>query len=99
MKISVTQRHINSGKPNKCGLCPVALAAKEQLLNTLAIEVGIYSFHVLRTGSPPREFHAPLPQEAVEFIRLFDERGVSAVRPFSFDLNIPEWARKEQAAQ
>jgi hypothetical protein len=77
IKVSVTQKDIDSGCPiDKCG-CPVALALKRALGNGQSIQVGNFAVDI--DGG-----RAHLPLEAIAFVKAFDMG--KPVKPFSFEL-------------
>ena len=79
--IKVTQDDIDKGT-DRCGYgCPIALAAQRALTNR-HIHVG----RAITTVFGYTDKRVPNPQEAQDFITLFD-RGYS-VEPFEFELDI-----------
>lgn len=87
MKLSITQEHINTGKPRESCDCPIALALRPYFPDRLIVvhEGGISIFkdeyEYLQITSPP--------EQARQFIHDFDNGR--PVVPFEFELNlIPE---------
>lgn len=80
MTITVTQEHINKGKRGANCQFPVALAVNDLMRPTELVWVG---YSKVKCGG--REFK--LPQDAIAFIRDFDD--YRQVDPFSFELDIP----------
>jgi hypothetical protein len=87
--IDVTQEDIYLGKPYKCDRCPVALA----LVRTLrlacadAVEVAETRFILFPWDDDPPIYR--LPDNAQEFIRLFDtpsRRRYGCPSPFTFTI-------------
>lgn len=83
MKVEVTQEHINNGTPSSTDCCPIALALRTTTPDQW--RVGIYSVFRLM----PYERYA-LPCEASSFIKDFDYRGLSAVNPFTFEMELKD---------
>ncbi len=76
--IFVTEEHIKTGIPTSCGECPVALA----IVDATGKSCQVGTTHVAFDGVSGAY---SLPQEAVDFIRTFDE-AIYPVKPFSFEL-------------
>lgn len=85
VKIEVLQSDIDSGRPDDCGFCPVALAIK-RAANVKTIHVSLATVVIYFTKSSLCRIK--LPAEANEFIDKFDAE--KEVEPFSFDLEIPD---------
>lgn len=81
IKVNVTQEHINRGIRFKPCLCPVALAIKSAMQQSVV--VGIYEAVVGTTN-------VYLPIEVTRFINEFDLDLPTNVQPFSFNLEIPD---------
>ncbi|AXH46555.1 hypothetical protein SEA_ROBINSPARKLES_110 [Gordonia phage RobinSparkles] len=80
MKVTVTQEHIDKGKPWEICNCPIALALKEKgfanvEVSTLAISVGKNNQALLN--------HYSVPSIAKQFIKAFDDG--QTVEPFEFE--------------
>lgn len=77
MRIEVTQKDIDRGKPCDDSMCPIALAIKRQIrrrvVNVTRSRVNLAHGRIIG-----------LPKEALVFIEWFDD-GLP-VQPFSFDL-------------
>jgi hypothetical protein len=84
MKISVTQKHIDSGRQQNCFLCPIAKAITEAVAGKLHIIVqpNRVEFKGMEWGGGWRTIE--LPNSAKEFIKKFDAGKV--VEPFDFVL-------------
>lgn len=80
MKIHVTQRHIESGKPKDNHACPIALAVKS--INTEFTRIPINSIRVGRHLIAINEEIYELPNIANQFITDFDKG--EKVEPFTF---------------
>jgi hypothetical protein len=102
MKITVTQDHINNGRPINAFECPVALALNDTLHAVLPdLSADVIVTAGISTGSV-NIVHAPfnvtwgpsyehllgfdLPREAIQFINAFDA-GRGTV-PFEFDVEL-----------
>ena len=83
--ISVTQTHIDEGKPDNELCCPIALA----LIEAGADKVMVKKHHVLFRHEP-MPFTTWLPESARRFIRMFDGGGPDNVKPFRF--YVTDWA-------
>jgi len=77
-RIHVTQRDIDEGEPGSPESCPIARAIKRKL-KTNNVRVGGY------TATIEYERHH-LPDEATNFIELFDDDRAEDVEPFVFVL-------------
>ena len=84
MRIEVTHEDIERGRPKSREACPIAHAIRRQS-NLHFIEVNPCT---LRWCEGSKVKRRPLPEEARDFIREFDNAG--PVRPFAFDINIPK---------
>lgn len=81
MRIDVTQEDIEQGRADNCRLCPVALAVARATGKIVKVWEGSISF--LYGWSEGEVFYSlDLPEEAKEFISLFDFAG--------------EWAAEEK---
>ena len=85
MTISVTQEDIDKGERGFCCWCPVALAIRRTLGDAPARSVEVHSSYVKVGG---REIE--LADPASDFIFAYDRRIWSRVRPFEFELTLPE---------
>lgn len=90
--ISVTAGHIAEGRPGNCSECPIALAVIAAFPDIEVIEVKAdqvtESAWIKAWPSWSAAFvNIPLPHEAYEFIRAFDDSG--AVEPLSFTVDYP----------
>lgn len=77
--VEVKARHIAEGSRGSISECPIALAFKEK-----REEVSVFSKSVLNELVETNTHFYPLPEEAIDFIRHFDDHR--AVEPFSFVL-------------
>ncbi len=80
MIIKVSDKHIKDGMKGKANYCPIALALRE-VVNTDNVSVDGSEIVI------DKEF-LPTPGVAESFIGQFD--GNKPVKPFSFELNVPE---------
>lgn len=76
--VEVTQRHIDNGKEFSTDGCPIAWALQEA--TGLPYHVGI-GHYWLGVGERKK-----LPDEARQFVKMFDLDGPSAVQPFTLVL-------------
>jgi len=86
MKIKVTQRHIDEGRPYAAAACALALAVQEAVPMATALTVG--------TGSGGFSFEGrynrfALPSEAQNFLSTFEQDKTKA-KPFSFEIEPKE---------
>lgn len=83
LHIEVTQDDIDRGIPRSNCRCPIALAVK-RTTKWRAFDVGSTYFY--------RKYKITiLPESARQFIDRFDDRGNHIpVKPFSFDIEIPD---------
>lgn len=86
MKVTVTQDHINNGKPNSHLYCPIALAIKS-IEGVLASAVSCTKASVISNDTYATLY--TLPTEAQNFIHYFD-RGWK-VTPFEFEMKVGSW--------
>jgi hypothetical protein len=84
LKVSVTRSHIYSGV-SKCKDCPIALALNE-ILPGQEIRVGPTGY--LRIND--RSELIALPIQAQLFVFDYDRYGKRVVKPFVFELEIPD---------
>lgn len=83
VRINVTKRDIELGKPGEGEGCPIALAARRHPeLKGCAVGLGLIGTEALGYDS------MPLPEEARRFVVDFDDGR--PVAPFSFTLEVPE---------
>lgn len=76
MIISVTEKHITTGRPGKCKLCPVALALTEAFGCEYSVALGeAYGNYLFR-----------LPSAVQSAISTYDISG--KMEPFQFELNL-----------
>lgn len=90
--INVTAKHIQNGKRNNRGHCPVALALKEIISSNYIIEVlekSIDIFSIYPVNGNYYDSSIDLPDDAINFIKEYDADH-PIYKPFSFDLEIPE---------
>lgn len=94
MKIKVTQEHIDNGEAG-CFMCPIAIAGREQIEGVEIVEVGSRSLFTYHNESDEQErdmIEYKLPKEAQEFVRKFDDYGMSSdyepPEPFEFELGV-----------
>jgi hypothetical protein len=83
IKISVTQKNINSGTRDECTTCPVALAIITRTGRNVLVASDCVDF------SPDNYYSGkmiPLPRSARRFINRFDQ--AKPVEPFNFFLEV-----------
>lgn len=79
MRIQVTAEHINIGKRLDCFYCPVAIAIREALNNSIYIHA---TEHIIVIG----DIKYQTPTSVFDFITYFD-KGI-ILQPFEFELNL-----------
>jgi hypothetical protein len=86
--IQVTQEDINKGLPRSYDSCPIALAANREFSDARHITVSPNKIIVHRPEESPYSLGETwyLPTKAILFILAFDNRGGSAVSPFTFEV-------------
>lgn len=94
-KVEVTQEDIDNGKMKSCDFCPVALAVNRVIRPQRDAQV-YACIVIIRHEEGQRGGFPSLPLAAQEFIENFDDER--DVEPFSFALNIPDWALPEGGA-
>jgi len=77
MRISVTQGHIDKGKPAECRACAIALALQDAGFTNVRA-----SYERLEMG----DGRAITPLEVMDFMLDFDAGKKDKCRPFEFDL-------------
>ncbi|QDK02061.1 hypothetical protein SEA_GIBBLES_104 [Gordonia phage Gibbles] len=78
MKVTVTQEHIDNGKPYEICNCPIALALKDKDFNHVEVST------IGMTASKDDELlYYTIPTVAKEFIKAFDDG--QPVKPFTFE--------------
>jgi hypothetical protein len=91
--INVTADHITTGRPGKCGKCPIALAFVEQVPKCSGVDVNYSRIAAIIDGE---KYRGELPPTAVTFVDDLDFRGreAPAVKPFTFEITmIPQGKR------
>ena len=105
-KIKVTQKDIDSGRSG-CKVCPIALALHRKLDPIIVVtpsripNVSAYSIafkYYDKIDEERKYIYIDLPKVAVNFIRDFDRNGKSAVKPFEFEIEVPENQLKKAAS-
>lgn len=85
--VSVTQEHIDAGKPRTCWTCPIALAITAAIPGTLSVDVMNPDLgFALIIGDDGSAEDMQLPIEARDFILRFDA-GLP-VDPFTFTAEV-----------
>ena len=85
-RIDVTQSDIDAGQRDSVDDCPIAIAASRCLGVTCAAFGKTIDF---RDSRGFFDGYAVTPQEVRDFISAFDSFGRGAVKPMSFDLEVP----------
>lgn len=83
IKVEVTQEDINNGVRQDSEKCPIACALKRLVKNPEVEDAIEFDLNEIR-------YIAYLTHEAATFINHFDERGLIAVAPFSFEIEAEE---------
>lgn len=83
IKVEVTQEDINNGVRQDADNCPIACALKRLVQNPEVEDDIEFDLNEIR-------YVAQLTEEAVTFINHFDQRGLIAVQPFSFEIEAKE---------
>lgn len=83
--INVTREHIKEGERGVCNHCPVALAIESVCAPRTSVSVSNRAVVLIGAAATIRK---TLPYEVQDFIKDFDT--FEKVRPFSFDLDIPD---------
>lgn len=95
--IDVTAEDIARGIRRDCDSCPLALAIVRRCKQGAFVAVGTDTVHFYPnrsvTGRLAKEV-VRLPQSAADFRMCFDVHGPDQVRPFQFEMHIPEQFRK-----
>lgn len=88
-RIEVTQLDIDEGYQGDCEFCPIARAVSVKIKPGFTCRVSRTEIALFNEWRSLMGW-LKLPVWATEFVVRFD-KGFP-VRPFSFDLDIPEWA-------
>lgn len=88
IRVDVTQEDIFNGVKCSSSRCPVAQALKKIVKPEFYFSVGISNFTLMSTSPFKILAEGVVSSETKDFIKDFD-RGFK-VKPFSFDLTIPE---------
>lgn len=94
MKIHVTQEHINKGRRRNVNACPIALALREALhlpkyeKDPMAIMVNADYYSFLNPSLVFYRYIYKLPHSAQRFIKNFDNKGITEVKPFNFIIEL-----------
>ncbi len=87
LTINVTQNDIAKGVKGRPSACPVFLGVKRRCTGYLLVD-GCSIVTTLYTKV------ADLPQEALNFIRIFDS-GLGDALPFKFEIDVaPKWVKR-----
>lgn len=86
--VKVTEDHINSGIRHSCSECPVSLAICELIRDDVRCDTG-YIFLTLTDLFTDYQYNINYNKQVKDFIIAFDY-GKQAVKPFSFELSIPD---------
>lgn len=91
--INVTPEHIDRGERGNTAGCAIALACKDGL-NILNCAIGSSSYSLNGAIGGHRVDDVWVDPGVGNFISDFDHGQWWDVRPFSFDMYVPEWAVK-----
>jgi len=83
IKIQVTQKDIDNGKPRDMGYCPIAMAIHRCRFRKAEVDNSVIHLHGYYSDEDP----LPMPQTAKRFVKQFDAE--KPVRPFTFSLKVP----------
>ena len=90
ININLEQRHIDRGVAFSQSECPAALAITEALPGVRGCCVGAWRIWLYRASDDYRGECVGSPRAITNFIRDFD--AGRDVEPFTFELEVPEWA-------
>lgn len=101
--INVTDEHIKKGARSSCSCCPIALAVNELLKDNFRVRIGASQYSIWpqyiaiadKDGAAFRDYY--INNRCLGFIHMFD-LGYP-VKPFSFQLEIPEEFLKDAVLQ
>lgn len=88
IRINVTQEDIFNGARCSSSKCPVAQALHKIIKPEFHFSIGISDFTLIRRHPSKILAEGVISDEVKTFIRDFD--SYNQVKPFSFDLTIPE---------
>lgn len=88
IKISITQKNIDTGIRKDCTKCPIALAFKEKFKFFTTANVYSDGSFVIKNPYSYLNLCDYLPRSAKTFIKNFDEHGIFDVIPFFFYLKV-----------
>lgn len=95
MRIVITQKDIDNGLRGEGRACPIALSLKRRIHGVdFAVITRDIRFQPKHYSVYQNVAYVPLPQKAVEFIRMFDEGAF--VKPMFFELDIETVRRAVQ---
>lgn len=91
LTVSVTQDHIDQGKPGKCRECPIARALLDLFVQGTYVGVAWKDAAIRCSNQPELDRITPveLPLEVIDFIKDFDD-DPSWAAPFTFSVDLPE---------
>ena len=92
--VTVNQNDIDTGVPQDCWACPVQKAIRKLTLPDVTVTVGDQDM-VVRIWNKDSRFtclphEVTLPDIAINFIEDFDDHGPTAVKPISFQIDMPK---------
>lgn len=84
MRLEITQADIDLGLQKYGRSCPIARSAL-RAFKGIHVRVGLTILRVWKDGDE-KSAQYPLPDEAKDFIKIFDTLGKNYVKPFSFEI-------------
>src|SRR5579864_8079469 len=88
LKVKVTQKNIDEGKPGHDSACAIALAIEEAMPGYLVSVLPLDNVFFYKKGSDGLKFTAEVPLVAEEFAATYDGHGPAWVKPVEFELNL-----------
>lgn len=90
LTIYVTQDDINKGVRGDGATCPVAIAIHRRC-PTVYADIMVDGEHIeIDSDADDFYFKVDIPKKVKRFTARFDEQGAAEVKPFKFELDIPE---------
>ena len=95
VQIEVTQAHIDRGIKSNCVSCPIALSISEVIKATIKLQAHFNTIFLF--GPDDLNYEIMTPMNVSGFMLTHDYDHLGGVSPFTFPLDIPQWALKAQS--
>lgn len=98
MLLSITEEHIRAGIRNTGNNCPAAIALFEQTGNVYTVlPSGVHMGTSIEHSRAQKVCNTP--QQLLDFIVAFDQRGADEVSPQTIELDLDQQERRQDASE